>query len=495
MTINKVRIHNIATYRSPVDFEPRKINFLFGSNGCGKTTISNLLGGYINSEHCEIVNDTDQILVYNKKFVESNFASQVKGIFSLGEDSVSVQSQVQELNLQIEKKRQDINRKRLKTEELENNILTGRESLKEECWKIQQDLGPAFPKALTGVRKSKEIFLSRLLEESQKSTDHIAPYEELLESYDLTFSSENTTYKLFELLDIQTIDNLQDNTLLNKKIMGSANAPIGQFIEYLQNSDWVRSGLSYLSKSDSKCPFCHQALPKNFEREIGEYFDVVFEREVGELVDFISKYTTFFEDVLKKIIDIVDTDIPFLDISDLKNAMVQFEAITNLNYEHLAKKQELPSHSIELVSVSDICQNINVIITELNSKIEKNNQISVNQRDEQSKFKQKLWGYIVKQAESLISQFSTLKNGMEKGIEGIEKSIFSCETEERQLCETVTELEKNLTSITPTIKAINGILKKFGFKGFKLGENESQSGTYKIIRDLLFNFVKALYLC
>lgn len=42
--IKKIKIHQVATYTNPVELtDIRKINFFFGSNGSGKTTISKLI--------------------------------------------------------------------------------------------------------------------------------------------------------------------------------------------------------------------------------------------------------------------------------------------------------------------------------------------------------------------------------------------------------------------------------------------------------------------
>lgn len=42
--INKIKVKEIATYdTSGIEVNTRKINYIFGSNGTGKTTISELL--------------------------------------------------------------------------------------------------------------------------------------------------------------------------------------------------------------------------------------------------------------------------------------------------------------------------------------------------------------------------------------------------------------------------------------------------------------------
>ena len=46
----------------------------------------------------------------------------------------------------------------------------------------------------------------------------------------------------------------------------------------------------------------------------------------------------------------------------------------------------------------------------------------------------------------------------------------------------IRETESLLTSVRPTVTAINDILKGFGFNGFMLAVNEKSPGTYKIVR-------------
>ena len=43
--INRIRLHQVATYSDPVEINLKKINFIYGGNGTGKTTISNVISG------------------------------------------------------------------------------------------------------------------------------------------------------------------------------------------------------------------------------------------------------------------------------------------------------------------------------------------------------------------------------------------------------------------------------------------------------------------
>ncbi|GAA9166952.1 hypothetical protein HpHA187_09070 [Helicobacter pylori] len=93
--ISQIVLKNAATFdESGASFEDlNSINFIYGTNGSGKTTTSSFLKNlaengdknkFANSE-IEWYGESLKIEVYNKQFKEEQFRnSQVKGIFTLG---------------------------------------------------------------------------------------------------------------------------------------------------------------------------------------------------------------------------------------------------------------------------------------------------------------------------------------------------------------------------------------------------------------------------
>lgn len=78
--INKIIVKNVATYDTEgiVIDKLEKVNYIYGANGCGKTTISTLL----EDTACEKFSDCqvewdhnlpEKVFVYNKTFREKNF--------------------------------------------------------------------------------------------------------------------------------------------------------------------------------------------------------------------------------------------------------------------------------------------------------------------------------------------------------------------------------------------------------------------------------------
>ncbi len=93
--IKTIKMKSVATYSdegATID-DCTKVNFFYGANGSGKSTISNYLQspeepGY---SSCNIVWDAGahtDIIVYNRRFRERNFKENIAGVFTLGEATI-----------------------------------------------------------------------------------------------------------------------------------------------------------------------------------------------------------------------------------------------------------------------------------------------------------------------------------------------------------------------------------------------------------------------
>jgi wobble nucleotide-excising tRNase len=92
--IEKICIQNEASYGDSAEtLSPlAKFNFIYGSNGSGKTTISRIIANQPIFPHCQITwrgNIPLEPLVYNRDFVDKNFhqSLELKGIFTLGDNA------------------------------------------------------------------------------------------------------------------------------------------------------------------------------------------------------------------------------------------------------------------------------------------------------------------------------------------------------------------------------------------------------------------------
>ena len=99
----------LATYLSSARLgDLRRINYIFGANGTGKTTISRVIAAEQGHEHCQLVwrgGSELERMVYNRDFVDRNFNQDgpLPGVFTLGENQVEAEREIARLRPEIDR--------------------------------------------------------------------------------------------------------------------------------------------------------------------------------------------------------------------------------------------------------------------------------------------------------------------------------------------------------------------------------------------------------
>ncbi len=91
--IHSISINDVASFDASgvCITDLKKINFVYGANGSGKTTISNLIANSGNEDYQECTVNWQhgmplKTLVYNKQFRDHNFGrGKIEGVFTLGQ--------------------------------------------------------------------------------------------------------------------------------------------------------------------------------------------------------------------------------------------------------------------------------------------------------------------------------------------------------------------------------------------------------------------------
>lgn len=97
--IKKITIRDVASYDSEgvVLDDLQKVNFIYGGNGTGKTTLSRCVNTYHPNheyeEHSELVWDSEEVevLAYNSDFKQQNLQADIAGIFTIGEEFIQLE--------------------------------------------------------------------------------------------------------------------------------------------------------------------------------------------------------------------------------------------------------------------------------------------------------------------------------------------------------------------------------------------------------------------
>ena len=144
--ITKIEIENAASYKNKVEIRPKKINFIYGSNGSGKTTISRLLNAPNQYIHSSVIQDEEHsILVYNNDFVDLHFNnnSLIQGIFTLGKDSNDILEKIKELEEERNELITKIKEKQNTLNKQEGALNEKKTNFNEQCWSFKNEYNTA----------------------------------------------------------------------------------------------------------------------------------------------------------------------------------------------------------------------------------------------------------------------------------------------------------------------------------------------------------------
>lgn len=487
--ITKIKLQGIATYTEPVEIDFKDINFIYGGNGTGKTTLSKVISGELQSESCTIEKDemsNEAILVYNRSFVEKNFreVGDIAGIFTLGSDAGDIIDVIKAKESELSSTVEQLTAKGSTITTKEQELAKLREQFDDKCWPTQIKFGKDFPMAMTGTRGAKQQFGQKCLDVFKATTATVSAktIDELKALYQAAFSKDATVYPSYQEIDLKKAVFLDCHELLSKRITGKADSDIGRFIEYLGSSDWVKAGINFVEKSKGKCPYCSQTLPPTIQQDIEAFFDEAYQAECQQLQTFSQQYASFHKESLQNLNKILSEPYAILAYTDLEAKAKEYQALFEKNQSLISKKLETPSLPTNIESCSDLLSEINTIIIRLNVGISENNTLVEHQKDTQQRCENEVWNAIVAELAGTIRDYNKQKSGIEKALASIEMQAKALEKKVEDLRAEIIEKKSKISTVEPTVRAINRILEGYGFTGFMLAENPSVPGTYQIVR-------------
>ncbi len=495
--IKSLSIKNIATFQPDgiIISNLKKISFIYGANASGKTTISNYLQEPENPSFsdCSLKWENDiplTTLTYNKRFREQNFGKgSLDGVFTLG------QATKEEIEV-VEKKRADLKElkeKRIKKKEtLDNQIETNQElanSFKENVWySIYKKYENDFKEAFIGYL-NKEKFKTKLLQEySNETSENISSLDDLKKRAKTLFGNTPVLLQLLPQPEYEQITIIENDEIWGKKIIGKSDIEIAKLIQSLNINDWVNEGQKYIQKDNDICPFCQQnTITPDFKKQIEEYFDETFKADIATIKTYSEEYIRLFENVINQLTQIENTEKENknskLDIdlfsAKLKTLLSQFST----NRERIIKKIKEPSRDLELLSTNDQLSELQELISSANKEINKHNEIVRNYSTERSKLIQEIWDYIISEHKLVIEDFTKKNKGLLKGITLLDTQLKSLREQYQILNEEIKEANKNITSVQPTVDAINDTLNAYGFQNFKIVPSTLEENQYQIQRE------------
>ncbi|PHM44956.1 Chromosome partition protein Smc [Xenorhabdus miraniensis] len=483
----------LATYQNPAKLSDlRRINYIFGANGTGKTTISRVIAQAHGHEHCQLQWQSGielERMVYNRDFVDRNFNQDgpLQGVFTLGENQIEAEREIARLQPEIAKVNDRISSlniqldgsdehpgKRKELEDLEP-------ALRDKCWKQKQLHDAYFQTAFSRLRKNAENFKAKVLAEQASNKAELLMLEELKQKAQTIFSNSIERATPLENMLSDDLVIIEGNLLLQKVIVGSQDIEIAALINRLGNSDWVKQGRKYHEQNPGTCPFCQQPTDDHFSNNLAAFFSEAYDNDIQSLKELQTNYQKASDRLTAAIQRNVEINNPFLNI-DLFNAESQaLVERLKVNQSKLVNKLDEPSRKMELESVQPLITQLQALVIEANEATTRHNQTLANITTEKQTLTSQVWRYVLNELADDLQQYHQAQDGLIRTIQGMEKSLLEENTRLRGLQNQVKELEKQTTSIQPTISAINDLLQKFGFHSFSISEAD-EGCHYRIIR-------------
>lgn len=492
--ISEIQIDAVATYNSPATLSDlRTINFIFGANGTGKTTVSRVIEQTVGHPHCSLRWQNGvplQVVAYNRDFVERNFNQEntVQGVFTLGDNQVEAEREIARLRPEIDKVSGEINSL--------NNQLDGENGqsgkrkdiadlepeLRNKCWKQKQLHDDYFQVAFSGVRNNAENFKDRVLAEKASNNAELFTLDELKEKAKTIFSSSLERVSPLTNLSANTLIAAESYALLQKPIVGNQDVDIAALIDHLGNSDWVKQGLKFHEQDPSTCPFCQQSTDEHFAKSLESFFSEAYDEDIQALNKFLVEYRNAKKQLVEVIQGNTDQNNPFLN-----NEL--FDAEAKLLAERLKRNLALiegkivePSQKITLDPIDSLVTKLQNLIADGNAAIASHNQTVANIATEKQALTSQVWQYVIHELADDLLEHEQKKKSLNKTIKGMEEGLQAKKEKLRELKSQVVELEKQSTSIHPTKDAINNLLQTFGFNSFRI-EVVDEQGHYRICRE------------
>lgn len=492
--IESLSIAKVATYPEAPEVMNglKSLNFVFGSNGTGKTTIGRVIAEPTFSPTCTTSwkgGTPLQTLVYNRDFVDRNFkpAEDLKGVFTLGEQEVGTLERIAVL-----KSEHDSLTKKIEgwTEALQGvdggggkrkEVSTLDSTFKEKCWTQKVKHDSKLQGGFEGVRNSSEKFKDRVLENS-KSAATLLPLDELTKKAATVFGQTPVAEPLVRTIDTEQLLAHESNPILKKKVIGKSDVDIAAMINKLGNSDWVKEGRGYFDENGNVCPFCQQTTEASFAQSLNEYFDETFLKDTQSINELAINYKTDSERLQQQLSLIIATPGKFLDATKLKEEKELLDSKLIINDQRIAAKRKESSQPVELEAIGNVIAAINLLISSANVSINDHNRMVKNLSTEKHTLTAQVWRFVNEELRTDIAAYQTARGNLEKAIKGLEDQIQQATADRKTKVDEIRTLERKTTSVQPTVDAINRLLLSFGFHGFSIA-NVPNSTFYRLVRE------------
>ena len=472
-----------ASYKdSHAYVEPTYVNFFFGNNGAGKSTIAKAIKDGVGLSYAPGRMASDYWpLVYNQEFIDENFHSyrNMRGVFTLNAKNAKVQEQIDEATAERTRIRKSSGAAAERQKILVADKANLYKEFLQECWKRGKEFREEFPGTMDKKGKS-DPFVREILKHAPADMD----LDELRRIYDSAFSETAKHYQSFTTIPNPAVmDIVEGSEILSKPIVNSADTELAGFLRDIGATEWMRQGHDlFAHEAGSRCPYCGEKLAVDFEQIFIDSFDNKYQDNLRLLSEFMTRYKKAANDIFVPLQTVPAEVYPQIDIKPYTDKMAVLKAAIQANIEGIKSKMDNPASTITITKIQPILDELVDIISKFNAMIDANNAIVAAGPAKRMECTDAVFGVLAFMLKDVIATYRRNDADIQDQLDAIEKEIQS-------YTDALAGIEKQLKALrgstvdTDTAKdSINQMLLDSGMHGFSLQPKRGVDNVYEVLR-------------
>ena len=472
-----------ASYKdSPAYIEPTYVNFFFGNNGAGKSTIAKAIKNGAGVTYAPGRTAADYLpLVYNQDFIDENFRSyrNMKGVFTLNAKNAEIQKQIDETT----EERTRVKKLLTEATDKRRNTATAKDKLHrvflKECWERGRTIREEFPGTMDKKGKS-DPFVREILKHAPANID----IEKLRRLYESAYSETAKRYQRFNTIaDPTVMDTVDGCDILGKSIVNSADTELAGFLREIGATEWMRQGHdAYSHNANGRCPYCGGELPADFEQTFIASFDNRYQDNLRLLGEFLVRYKKTANDLFLPLQSTPSELYPQIDIKPYSDKLAVLKAAIQANIETIKAKTENPAYTVTVADIRPILEELSAIINEFNALIDANNAIVAAGPTKRTECTDAVFSLLAFMLKDVIATYRKDDGNMQAELDALDAEI---KAHNATLDGIKTQLKtlRGKTVETDTVKdSINLMLCDSGMRGFSLEPKAGVDSVYEVRR-------------